>query len=71
MPEEKKKKSWKAKAAGMVAAVGILATQIGNVLDNDPNTVLDMAAVATALGVFGISWFARDKDVSSKASGVE
>ena len=71
MAEEKKKISWKTTVAGIAAASGILAVQIGNVLDSDPETVFSFAALATALGALGIGWFSRDKDVSSKASGVE
>jgi len=71
MAEDKKKTSWKTTVAGIAVAVGILAAQIGNVLDDDPETVFSYAALVTALGSLGIGWFSRDKNVSSKASGVE
>ena len=71
MAEEAKKKSWKTTVMGIAAAVGIIAAQITNVLDADPATVFDYTAIIAALGAMGIGWFSRDKDVSSKSSGVE
>ena len=60
-------KSWKTTAAGVLAGLGILAVQFGNLLDSDPATVFSWEACVAALGAFGIGWFARDKDVSSEA----
>jgi len=68
---EVKKKSWKTTAAGIAVAVGIICAQLGNVLDSDPATTFDYSAIAAALGALGLGWFSRDKDVSSKQSGVE
>ena len=65
------KKNWKTTTAGIAGAVAILATQVQHLLDNDPATVVDWKAALAALAVFGVGWFSRDKDVSSKQSGVE
>lgn len=58
--------SWKTAVAGILAGVGILATQFGYLLDSDPNTVLDWKVCVGALGVMGIGWFARDNNVTSE-----
>lgn len=64
-----KKKSWRTTVAGIVAAVGILCTQIGNVLDKDPETVISWEAIMFALGALGVGWFARDNKVTSEQAG--
>lgn len=69
MSEPKKKKSWKTTAAGIVGGLAIILTQIGFVLDSDPATVLDMAALASGVGLLGLGWFSRDNDVSSEDVG--
>lgn len=73
MSEEKTKtkKSWKTTTAGVLAAIGILAAELNKVLDDNPETVISWEACLVALGALGFGWFARDKNVSSKASGVE
>lgn len=71
MAEQKKKKSWKTTVAGIAAGIGIIASQVTAVLDDDPGTEFSVAVLITALGAMGIGWFSRDKDVSSKSSGVE
>lgn len=71
MAEEVKKKNWKTTAIGIMTGVGIIIAQVVNVLDDDPQTVLDFGACAAALAAMGIGWFARDKDVSSSSSGVK
>ena len=67
----KNKKNWKTTAAGILGAIGILSTQLSAILDDDPTTSLDIKVIVTALGVLGIGFLARDKDVSSKKSGIE
>lgn len=64
-------KSWRTTVLGIVGAIGILCTQVGNVLDADPATVLDWSTIFSALGVFGIGFFARDNKVSSEAAGAK
>ncbi len=74
MPEEIKpvtKKNWKTTAAGVISGVLMIGNELLAVLDDDPTTKFTTAAFLTGLGLLGIGWFARDKDVSSVASGVE
>lgn len=59
-------KNKKTTLAGVLTAVGILLTQLGNLVDGVPSTVLDPAAVSGAVmvifGSLGIGWFAQDAD---------
>lgn len=71
MADDKKKKSWKTTAAGIAAGVGMIASQVTALIDDDPATEFSIAVIITALGAMGLGWFSRDKDVSSKSSGVE
>jgi len=62
-------KSWKTTAAGICAGIGILATQVGYLLDSNPETVLDWKTCLAGLGALGIGWFSRDNDKSSEDVG--
>lgn len=59
-------KSWKTTAAGILGGIGLLATQLGNLADNDPATLFDYKVALMALGMLGIGFFARDGDKSSE-----
>lgn len=69
--EEKVKKNWKTTVCGIVGGIVLLGQQVLAYLDGDPTTEVSVATIITALGMLGLGWFARDKDVSSKASRVE
>jgi hypothetical protein len=62
-------KSWKTTAAGIVAGLAVILTQVAYLLDADPETVFSLEAVIAALGVMGIGWFARDNNVTSEQAG--
>lgn len=64
-------RSWKTTALGIVTALAILATEAKAALDDDPKTVLNWEAVATAAGVLGIGIWARDSDVTSEQAGAK
>lgn len=64
-------RSWKTTALGIVTALAILATEAKAALDDDPKTVVNWEAVATAAGVLGIGIWARDSDVTSEQSGAK
>lgn len=68
---KKAAKSWKTTAAGIAGGIGLLATQIQAVLDNDPTTVFSWEMCMLALGALGIGWFSRDNDKTSKDVGNE
>jgi len=71
MGEGKKKKSWKTTVCGIATGIGLLIPQIIAVLDSDPETAFDVKMIVAALGAMGVGFFSRDKDVSSKSSGIE
>jgi hypothetical protein len=64
-------RSWKTTALGIVTALAILATEAKAALDDNPKTVINWEAVATAAGVLGIGIWARDSDVTSEQSGAK
>lgn len=65
------KGSVKTTAYGIIAAFGVIIPQLLSILDGDPATNPDMkilvGAVITILGLLGIGFNARDKDVSTEA----
>lgn len=63
--------SWKTTTVGIAGAIVIIATQIVNLLDNDPNTIFSIEALFAALAVLGIGWFARDNNKSSEDVGLK
>jgi len=64
-------KNWKTTLFGVLTGLLMLGNELMAVLDDDPTTKFSVPMCITALGAMGIGWFARDKDVSSKASGLE
>ena len=66
-----KKKSWKTTTLGIIGAIGLLVTQATAVIDDDPATVIQWDQVSLALGVLGVSIFARDNNVSSEQAGAK
>jgi hypothetical protein len=63
--------SWKTTLVGILAAVAIMATQIGAMLDNDPATTFSLEAIFSALAALGIGLFARDNTVTSEQAGLK
>lgn len=64
-------KSWKTTTAGVVAGLGIIATQVSYLLDNDVLTTFSIEACFAALGIMGIGFFARDNKVTSETVGAK
>lgn len=64
-------KSPKTTFVGILGAVSLIAAQLVNLIDNDPETVFNLNVVIEALTLVGIGWFARDNDVTSKQAGAE
>jgi len=64
-------KSWKTTTAGVVAGLGIIATQVSYLLDNDVLTTFSIEACFAALGIMGIGFFARDNKVTSETAGAK
>lgn len=70
---ENMKGSWKTSLLGWAILVGVFAKSIAALIDGDPSTVFDFAAVLNALKEVGILipagiglLFARDKGVSTE-----
>lgn len=66
-----RKKNWKTTTVGILAGLSLIFVPIIAALDSDPETVFSLEPIFAGLAAMGIGWFARDKDVSSKSSGVE
>lgn len=64
------KGSFKTSLYGLLAALGVMGTQLMAVIDTDPMTNVSIetlvGAVCTALAIFGIGAAARDKNVSTE-----
>jgi hypothetical protein len=65
------KGSWKTTAVTVLGAIGIMATQLQNLLDDDPATVFswEMFWVAGVLVLVGL--FAKDGDKTSEEVGLK
>lgn len=57
------KPSWRTTVYGILGAIGVLATQLGFLLDNDPATNPDWSLIWLALAALGGLVAARDKVV--------
>lgn len=67
------KGSWKTSLFGWVILIGALVTGLKNLLDGDPTTTIDFAAILDAFKNVGFAIpagigliFSRDKDVSTE-----
>jgi|TARA_R110000868_G_scaffold223216_10_gene475090 hypothetical protein len=64
-------KSWKTSLTGIAAILTAVGAAIMALMDNDPATVIDVAATAAAI-MAGVGLiFARDNNVSSEAAGAK
>lgn len=72
---EKMQGSWKTTLYGILAALGVIAGQVMNLIDGDPTTVFSVeiliTTIITALGMFGLGSAARDRKVTSEEEGVK
>lgn len=57
-------KNWKTTLFGFGSGLALLLKNILAVLDNDSATNFDITEVSAALGLLGIGWFSKDKDVT-------
>lgn len=64
-------KSWRTTALGVIAGLTLLFTQATALLDDDPETTLDIDVVIAALATMGIGVVARDNGVSSEKAGAK
>ena len=64
-------KSWKTSLTGIAAILTAVGAAIMALMDNDPATVIDVAATAAAV-MAGVGLiFARDNNVTSEAAGAK
>lgn len=59
------KGNWKTTVLAILAALTVIITQVGNLTDNDPETVFDMHTLWTTGIVVLIGLFAKDGDKKS------
>lgn len=64
-------KSWKTSLTGIAAILTAVGAAIMALMDNDPATVIDVAATAAAIMAGVGLLFARDNNVSSEAAGAK
>jgi hypothetical protein len=57
-------KSWKTTVISILGASVLVATQIGNILDDDPKTVFNWEITQGALVILGVGILAKDGDKS-------
>lgn len=60
MPETESK-DLKTTIIGVLTAIGVVVTQLLALLDGDPSTAFDLGILIGALGIGGLSFFAKDK----------
>ena len=56
--------NWRTSVTGIVGGLALILTQIYNVIDSDPATIFNYEMFLAGLGMIGIGWFAKDKNVS-------
>lgn len=68
--------NWRTTTAAIFAALGIILTQLGYGLDDNPDTITNwdivmkaLGAILTAIGITSLGFFSRDKKVSDEQSG--
>jgi surfactin synthase thioesterase subunit len=61
--------SWRTTLLGAIAMLMIVLPELQSLLDNVPETVIDLNVVAEAIAVFFMGVVARDNGVSSEKSG--
>jgi hypothetical protein len=59
-------KSWRTTAAGILAGLALIITQLLHLVDTDPNTVFSLELFLAGLGTLGLGWFSRDNGVSTE-----
>jgi len=63
--------SWKTTIIGFLTGLILAASQVINLLDNDPETLFDLKILIAAFGAMGIGVFAKDGDKTSKELGLD
>jgi len=53
-------KDWRTTTASVAGAIVLIASQIVNLFDNDPETVFSMEAIIAALALLGVGILAKD-----------
>lgn len=64
-------KSWRTTAAGILAGLSLVISQLLHLIDTDPNTVFSLELFLAGLGALGLGFFSRDNGVSSEEAGAK
>lgn len=59
-------RSWKTSLAGWLGGGAVILTQLLHLVDDDPETVLNVELLLVGLAAFGIGTFAKDGDKSTE-----
>lgn len=64
-------KSWKTTALGFLGGLALIIPELQALIDGDPATVFNKAALMAGLAMLGIGVNAKDGDKSSKELGLD
>ena len=57
-------KNWKTTTLGVLSGFALIATQLTAILDTDPATTFSLEKFFAGLGLIGLGYFSKDKDVT-------
>lgn len=64
-------KDWRTTIAGVAGAIALIANEIANLLDGNPETIFNIEAIIAALSLIGIGVLAKDKNDPKDSEPVE
>lgn len=64
-------KSWQSTLVGILTAIILIATQLLNLFDGDPASVLSVEMILAALGIGTLGAVSRDNNKSSEDVGTK
>lgn len=62
--------SWKTTLSGLIGLLTVIAYQVWNHYDGDPNTKFDFSVIIAAISTALVAGSARDKKISDQESGI-
>lgn len=65
------KASWKTTLGGILGFLSIVLGQVQYLLDDDPETTMNVSIIASAFAVLWMGLVSRDNNVTSRQAGAE